>query len=370
MAKIFIAGPAYPLRGGLATFDERLARQLINEGHEVVIYTFFLQYPSILFPGKTQYSTSPAPADLNIKVVINSISPFNWWRVGRMIKSEKADYVIFRYWMPFMAPCLGTIARIARRNNITKTIAIVDNAIPHERRPGDTILTKYFIGGIDRFVTMSEKVKEDLHLFTKMPVRQTVHPLYDNFGTKPPKSESRAKLKLPQDAYVYLFFGFIRQYKGLDLLIDAFNTVAEANPKAYLLIAGEYYAGEDDIKGLIQAHAFKDRIAEHTHFISDEEVRDYFSAADAVVQPYRNATQSGVTPLAYHFEVPMIVTNVGALPDMITTEIGIVCEPEPSAIAKAMENIVELDITKFDLAIKAEKSKYNWETLTEVLLGE
>ncbi len=369
MSKIIIIGPAFPLRGGLATFNERLARQFISEGHDVIIYTFSLQYPNFLFPGKTQYSESEPPSDLHIKVEINSINPFNWWKSGIKIKNENADIILVRYWLPFIGPCLGTILRIVQKNKKSKIIGLIDNALPHEKRPGDRLFTKYFTSSLDGFVTMSLFVKKDLQQFTDKPIHLVQHPLYDNFGLKHAKSTARKKLGLPESGFIFLFFGFIRKYKGLDLLISALENLESETKKIYLLIAGEFYAGEDDIKAQIKNSSKKDIIIAHTSFINDDDVGYYFSASDCVVQPYRNATQSGVTPLAYHFEIPMIVTNVGALPDLVPDELGIVCEPTPEAIASAMEKMYTFDKEKFHLAIQEEKKKLSWEKLTEIIFN-
>lgn len=367
MSKIIIIGPAYPLRGGLATFDERLARQFISEGHDVIIYTFSLQYPDFLFPGKSQYSDSPPPDDLKIIVAINSINPINWWSVGIQIKKENADIVVARYWLPFMGPCLGTILRIIKRNNKTKLIGLIDNALPHEKRPGDRLLTRYFTKPVDGFITMSDHVSNDLKKFTNKPISLVNHPLYDNFGPKSDKALARERLQLDQSAFIFLFFGFIRRYKGLDLLIEALDYInVISNVK--LLIAGEYYADEDDIKNQIQQSRSKDKIIEHTHFIKNEDVGLYFSACDCVIQPYRDATQSGVTPLAYHFEVPMIVTNVGALPDLVPPDIGIVCETGIQFIASAMNQMLNFDLVTFQTAIKKEKKKLDWNVFSKAIL--
>ncbi|MBC7883830.1 MAG: glycosyltransferase [Saprospiraceae bacterium] len=366
MSKVIIIGPAYPLRGGLATFDERLARQFMKEGHETLIYTFSLQYPSFLFPGKTQYSESPPPVDLNIKPLINSVNPINWWSVGNQIRKENPDIVLVRYWLPFMAPSLGTILRIVKKNKKTRLIGLIDNALPHEQRPGDHLLTGYFTKALHGFITMSNHVKNDLRKFTTKPVHLVHHPLYDSFGSKTDKAISRKKLNLDQDAYIFLFFGFIRKYKGLDLLIEALDNL-KTNINVKILIAGEYYTGEDEIRRQIQMSVSKDKIIEHTHFIKDEDVGLYFSASDCVIQPYRNATQSGVTPLAYHFEIPLIVTNVGALPDLVPTELGYICEPNALSISETMNKMLTFDTKKFDVAIKTEKKKLSWENLTSII---
>jgi glycosyltransferase involved in cell wall biosynthesis len=343
-----------------------MARQFISEGHDVKIYTFSLQYPDFLFPGKTQYSESAPPTDLTIISCINSVNPYNWWVSGKKIKREQADIVIVRYWLPFMGPCLGTVCRVLKSTK-TQIIGLIDNAIPHEKRPGDHWFTQYFVSALDGFVTMSSYVKSDLKQFTQKEVKLISHPLYDNFGAKLDKNEARHRLNISFDGMIFLFFGFIRQYKGLDILIQAIELLPD-HQDFRLLIAGEYYAGEDQIKSQLQQSPKAGKILEHTHFIKDEDVGLYFSASDVVVQPYRNATQSGVTPLAYHFEVPMIVTNVGALPDLVPPTLGLVCEPNPESLAHAMEQMVGFDQVTFASEIKTEKQMLSWETLTHAIL--
>lgn len=365
---VVIIGPAHPLRGGLATFNERLARQFLSEGYKVTVYTFSLQYPSFLFPGKTQYSESPAPSDLNIKVCINTVNPFNWLKIGRELKKLKPDYILVRYWLPFMGPSLGTILRIVRKNNHTVINCLADNIIPHEKRPGDKPFTSYFLKPIQRIITMSDKVADDLKFFNfKGPVHTITHPLYDNFGEKLPLNEARQHLNLHTDSFLFLFFGFIRKYKGLDLLIEAMNLLKEKGIACKALVAGEFYEDETPYLEAIKTHRLEEAVLLHTHFIKDEEVRYYFSAVQAVVQPYKNATQSGVTPLAYHFEVPMVVTNVGNLPVMVPENIGLTAEPDPQHFAKAMEKMIHADRENFSKNIATEKLKYSWDKLTAII---
>lgn len=336
----------------------------MEQGHEVILYTFSLQYPSILFPGKSQLSERKAPENLKINVCINSINPINWFRVSNQISKEKADIIIVRYWIPFMAMCLGSMLRLIKKTNKPKIIALVDNALPHEKRPGDEVLTRYFTGAADGFVTMSPKVAADLKTFTNRPLLVLKHPLYDNFGSRIEKNEARQYLGIDSNAYVFLFFGFIRHYKGLDILIKAFELFSAKSENRIhppvLLIAGEFYSVEKELKSMVRNSPVSASIMQHSHFIKDEEVSLYFSAADCVVQPYRSATQSGVTPLAYHFEVPMIVTNVGALPDMVPKNIGIVCEPDAESIAEALEEMQTFDLQTFKHHIVLEKQKYSW----------
>ncbi len=365
MSKVIIIGPAHPLRGGLASFNERLARQFISEGNEVAMYTFSLQYPGFLFPGTTQYSTESAPKGITIKVVINSVNPINWLLVGNDLKRSKPDIIVVRYWLPMMGPCLGTILRIAKSNRHTKIICIADNVIPHEKRMGDTVFTKYFIQSIDAFVTMSQKVMNDLTTLSSKPALKVIHPLYDNFGEPLPKLIAREHLGLPANEKIILFFGFIRDYKGLDILLKAMALPALKQSGIKLLIAGEFYEDRKLYDNLIIQHNLSDQLILRTDFIPDSEVKYYFSAADFIIQPYRNATQSGVTPLAYHFEKPMLVTNVGSLPDLVPADkVGLVADPTPESLAVNILKLYELGENHFLPHLRNEKKKYSWQNLT------
>lgn len=338
MQKVVIIGPAYPLRGGgMATFNERLARQFMSQGFDTTIYTFSLQYPSFFFPGKTQYSEEPAPKDLDIKVRINSIFPPNWISVGNELRKRRPDIIVVRYWLPLMGPCLGTILRLVKKNKHTKIVCIADNIIPHEKRKGDKAFTKYFLKPIDEVIVMSEKVMADLKIFdAQKPVQLVQHPLYDNFGGKISKEVARKNIGIQTKEKIILFFGFIRKYKGLDILLDALAILkANGNNDFKVLIAGEFYEDRKTFDEQIITLGLKDMLILKTDFIPDSEVRNYFCAADMVIQPYRNATQSGVTPLAYHFEIPMIVTNVGGLPALVPNgKVGLVAEPNAVSIAE------------------------------------
>ena len=373
MKTIVIIGPAHPLRGGLASYNERLAKQFIDEGHEATIYTFSYQYPSFLFPGTTQFSTEPAPANIPIKVKINSVNPLNWITVGNELKTLKPDVIVVRYWLPFMGPCLGTILRRVKKNKHTQIVCIADNIIPHEKRPGDTIFTRYFVKPIDRFITMSEKVLEDLKLFAKdKPAKFVPHPLYDNFGEKIPREEARQHLNITGDVHIVLFFGFIRKYKGLDILLNSIKLLnTEYGVKNIrLLVAGEFYEDEKNYEQLLNDPAIKPYLILHTQFIADSEVKYYLCAADCVVQPYRSATQSGVTPLAYHFEVPMIVTNVGGLPSLVPDgKAGLIAEPNAEAIAEKIIEYFSRGENFFTPFLKEEKKKYSWSVMTEAILN-
>nr|MBA3675597.1 glycosyltransferase [Chitinophagaceae bacterium] len=369
--KILIIGSAYPLRGGgIASYNERLAREFMAQGFDTCIYTFSLQYPKILFPGKTQYSTEIPPTDLNIKVCINSVNPFNWIKIGNEIKSNKPDIIVVRFWIPFMGACLGTILRIVKKNKHTKIVCIADNIIPHEKRAGDAMLTKYFVQPVDAFITMSKKVLTDLKKFAKNKPSQFIHhPLYDNFGDKVSKQEAREKLKIDQEDKIILFFGFIRKYKGLDILLETMKILKDNNEQIKLLVAGEFYDDKKKYEDLINKLGIRDRLILHTDFISDSDVKYYLCAADCVVQPYRHATQSGVTPLAYHFEKPMIVTNVGGLADMVPEGVGLVAEPNAKDIANKIIEFFQLGENYFLPHLREEKKKYTWSNMVEAIIN-
>ena len=370
---VIIIGPAHPLRGGLASYDERLAKAFMDAGYDTTIYTFSYQYPSFLFPGTTQYSTEPAPENISIKVKINSVNPFNWLAVGNELKKLKPDIIVVRYWLPFMGPCLGTILRRVKKNHHTKIISIADNIFPHEKRPGDKTLTKYFLKPIDGFITMSEKVLADLHQFAKgKPAQFVPHPLYDNFGEIISKEDARQRLNIDKEDKVLLFFGFIRKYKGLDILLNAMKILKQnsSTQNIKLLIAGEFYEDEKNYSQQLKDPEIKDNLIIHTEFITDSMVKYYLCAADCVVQPYRSATQSGVTPLAYHFEIPMIVTNVGGLPSLVPDKkVGLVAEPNAESIAEKVKEYFDLGEEFFLPHLREEKKKYSWERIVDNIIN-
>ncbi len=361
--KVIILGSAHPLRGGLASYNERLAREFIAQGHSVQIYTFSLQYPEFLFPGTSQYSDAPAPDDLYIHVKVNSVNPLNWYKVGKEIAKLNADLLIVKFWLPFMGPCLGTIARLVKKNGKTKVISILDNIIPHEKRVGDFALAKYFVNSVDGFIAMSESVLQDLSKFnTTKPRLFSPHPLFDNFGAAITKAEAYEKLGLAINEEYILFFGFIRDYKGLDLLLQAMADERVRNLNVKLIVAGEFYTDSKPYADMINQLGIRDKLILKTDFIPDNEVRNYFCAADMVVQPYKHATQSGVTQICYHFDRPMLVTNVGGLPEIVPHgKVGYVVEPNPTAIADALVDFYGKHLEfKMRDNIKLEKKKYAW----------
>ena len=393
--KYIIVGPAWPFRGGIAAFNERLARQLIDEGHEVLLYTFTLQYPRMLFPGKTQFSTDPAPKGLTIRRCFSSVNPFSWWKARRLIRRQHPDVVIFAYWMSFMAPCFGTIA--ARLGKNVRRIGLIHNLIPHEPNLLDKLFPPYFVRRMDGFVTLSQSVANDVRRCIGQQVNKpasqqesrrtkngskqiavTPHPLYDHYGELFTKSEARCILRLNLQARYVLFFGLVRAYKGLDLLLEALADSRLADVR--LIIAGEFYDNEQSYRDKIQTLGLYDRVVIYNYFIPDAEVCLYFNAADIVCQPYKTATQSGVTQIAYHFCKPMLVTDVGGLSEIVphgpvgttppSNAVGYVVPSTPSSIADALVDFYQNDReSSFIQAASQEKKKYAWTNLTQALYG-
>lgn len=370
--KIILIGTAYPYRGGLAVYNERLARAFMDEGYEVEIWTFTVQYPNFLFPGKTQYSTEPAPEGIQIKRMLNSVNPFNWIKVGRALRKAAPDLVVMRFWIPYMAPSHGVVARMGRKNHKTKVVSILDNIIPHEKGFADRMLARFFMKSLDGGVTMSHSVLADAK--TLEPDKNIVycpHPLYDNFGAKVSREEALRHLHLDTDTRYMLFFGIIRDYKGLDLLLQAMDDTRLASLNVKLIIAGEFYNNSDQYHELEQKLHLEQRLVWHSEFVADSEVRYYFNAADIVVQPYKSATQSGVTQIAYHFVKPMLVTNVGGLKEIVPDgEVGYVTAPDPQAIADALVDFfANHRAAEFENHVAAEKQKYSWPRMVESLVS-
>ena len=370
---IIVVGTAHPYRGGLAAFNERLALQFQKEGHHVEMYTFTLQYPGFLFPGKTQFTNDPAPAGLTISRKINSCNPFNWIKVGNQIRNKKPDMVVFAYWMSFMAPCFGTIAKQIRKNHKTRCIGLIHNMIPHEPNVLDKYLPPYFVKQMDGFTTLSHAVIKDIDQFDKhnKPKSWAPHPIYDHYGELIDKIEARKQLGLSADGKYVLFFGFIRDYKGLDLLIDAFGDLRLQDMGVRLLVAGEFYGDPQPYLNRIRSLDISDIVILHNDYIPDNKVNLYFRACDIVAQPYKTATQSGVTQVAFHFERPMLVTNVGGLPEIVPDgKIGYVVNPDAQDIADALVRYYkENKEEEFTAGVREEKRKYGWDRMTAAVLN-
>jgi|TARA_B110000902_G_scaffold199464_1_gene226449 glycosyltransferase involved in cell wall biosynthesis len=364
--KIIIIGPAFPYRGGIANFNNSLAVEYKSQGADVKIYSFSLQYPSFLFPGKTQYEEGEGPKDIEIIPIVNSINPFNWFKVASRIKKENPDYVIIRYWLPFMAPCLGTVAKLIRKT--TKVFAITDNVIPHEKRIGDSLLTKYFVKSSDAFLTLSSSVLDDLKQFTDTKEKIFIpHPIYDSFGDIVEKSTAKEKLGLNENGKYLLFFGFVRKYKGLDIMLEVMADKRIQDLGVKLIVAGEFYDNKEEYIAQINSLNISDYVILRTDFILEDQVKDYFCASDMITQTYRTATQSGVTQIAYHFEKPMLVTNVGGLAEIVPhNKVGYVCDIDTKQIADyIVEFYTENKEKEFSDNTKEEKKRFTWKVLVE-----
>ena len=366
--KIVIIGTAYPLRGGIAHYLALLASAL-GKRHQVETITFKRQYPSLLFPGKTQEEsagdqhTAPAPR------LVDSINPLNWIAVARMLRAKKPDLLIFKYWLPFFGPCFGTIAKFAKRGTATKALVICDNVIPHERRPGDIVFTRYFFSQADYFVVQSSAVERELTAFwPRACYRKTAHPVYNFFGSPTSKSEARSALGLSSRP-VMLFFGYVRAYKGLHVLLEAMAQVV-SHRDVQLLVVGEFYDDEQKYIAQIAALHLEKYVTIHSEYAPNDLVGKYFSAADAVVLPYRSATQSGIAQIAYNFEKPVIATNVGGLAEVVLDgQTGFIVPPDnPAALAAAIGRFYdEHREQEFVSHVIEEKRKYSWDAMVTTI---
>ncbi len=359
--KIVIVSPAYPLRGGIANFTAQLYKELISN-NEVSVFTFKRQYPAVFFPGKSQFESGEDVDKIPAEIVIDSINPVSWKETAKKIIKLDPELVIFAYWLPFFAPCYSSITKRIRKETKVKFLAICHNIIPHEKKPGDGLLTKAFLTKMDYFVTLSEEVKKDLEIFVKEPKCKVLpHPVYSRFGEKVSKEEALSKLKLTEYKYI-LFFGFIRDYKGLDVLIEALTFIrGKINIK--LIVAGEFYDDEKKYTELIERLNLQDDVVLYSDFISAEEVKYFFSAADVVILPYKNATQSGIVQIAVNFGKPVIATSAGGLGEVIkNNETGYIVEPEnPGQLADAIIRFyVENKENEFANNISKIAEQYSW----------
>ncbi len=367
---IVIVGPAYPLRGGIAHFNESFCNSLTANGFDARIVSFYLQYPAIFFPGKTQRETETRVVEARIQPLLSSINPLSWRKAARSILADKPDVVVIRFWLPFVGPALGSLAHLLRKEGV-KVIGLVDNAIPHERRPFDRGFSKWFFRHCDAFVTLSQKVANDLKSFAPdAPVHVHPHPAYDIFGAPLSKADACNALGLDVNVPHILFFGFVRRYKGLDLLLEALGHAKLKSSNVRLMVAGEFYEPKEPYLDIVCKHGLEDRVIFHDRYIPTEEVRNYFCSAAIVAQTYRDATQSGVTQIAYHFGRPMLVTNVGGLPEIVAhEEVGYVVPPKAGAIGEALARFFQ-EGREAEFAEKAYQSRhlFSWQHFTEQFL--
>ena len=368
--KITVLGPAHPYRGGLASIMEFMARTFQRRGDRVDIRTFTLQYPALLFPGTKQTVDTPPPADLTIRRCVNTMWPLNWWRIGRQLRRERPDFILMKYWTPFMAPCFGTIARIARRNGHTKVLCQIDNVEPHEHHLIDRPCNRYYLRSVDGFIYMSEQVHRELQAYTAAPALFSPHPLFENFGERADRDEACRRLGLDPAQRYLLFFGLVRDYKGLDWLLEAWAQLKRRGDGfrgRKLIVAGEFYTDREPYLRQIAELGLQEDVVLHARFIPDEEVRYYFSAADCVVQPYKSATQSGVTQIAYQFCTPMIVTDVGGLAEIVPDgRVGYVAPPTVEGVADAIERICDEEtLRRFRANCAEERKRFSWEAMCD-----
>lgn len=370
--KIIIVGPSHPYRGGIAAFTDRLAAEFVAENVDVELYTFTLQYPSILFPGKTQYSDAPAPNDISIFRRINSINPLTWIKTAKEIKTKNPDIVIFAYWMSFFASCYAKMAKIIKKNKVSRCIGLVHNMMPHEQSILDRLFSPHFVKRMDAFVALSKSVLADVSRLDNKskPKYFSPHPLYDHYGDKEDKVMAMNSLYMDNNYNYLLFFGLIREYKGLDLLLKAMSDKRLDKYPLKLIVAGEFYEKKEPYLKMIDDLDINDKVIICDKYIPDEEVKNFFNLADMVVQPYKSATQSGVTQIAYHFEKPMLVTDVGGLREIVPNgKVGYVVEAEPSQIADAICDFYDNErIEYFESNIIEEKKKYEWSKMTETIM--
>lgn len=366
--KIAILSPFYPFRGGMAQFSGRLYEEL-SKTNEVQLFNFTTLYPSFLFPGKTQYVTDDDSAvSVKSKRLLSSINPFSYYTTASAINKFSPDILIVPYWMSFLAPALGTVCRFIKKK--TKIIGLIHNAIPHEKRFFDRPFAKYFFSQCDGFVALSNLVRDDLKaIIPQKPVLVSPHPIYDHYGNRIDRAEACLKLGVDKDKKILLFFGLIREYKGLDILIES---MALLDNSYQLVIAGECYGSFQDYLASIEASPLKNNIKVMQEYIPDEKVSLLFSAADVLVLPYRDATQSGVVAVAYQMETPLIATNVGALGDSIRkASTGIVVNDVSSiALSEGIKGYFAEEETNREIFIKhikEEKKRLSWAVFSDEL---
>ncbi len=366
--KVIIIGPAHPYRGGIADTNHSLCRAFGEMGHDCEIITFKLQYPNFLFPGKNQFSEDSAPTDIKILRKINSINPLNWFSAASYIRKKSPDLVIIRYWLPYMAPALGTIARLIKQD--TQLLALCDNVLPHEKRWGDKKLTQYFTKHISGFITLSEHVSQELQQFTKQQILTLFHPINTDLGSPIPKSLARKKLGLSEDGNYILFFGLVRAYKGLDLLLNSLANEGAKSANVKLIIAGEFYEDRKKYDDIILKYRLNDQVVIHDHFIAREDIPIYFCAADLLAQTYHTASQSGVTQIAYHFDLPLLVTNIGGLTEMVPHQrVGLVVSKDANNISTAISDFFRNNLgTTYAENIRVDKEKYTWKAFAHEVL--
>lgn len=364
--RICLIGPMHPLRGGIAHYNAQLALELLRR-HEIVMISFSRQYPTLLFPGRTQFDDGPPPQGLIAEPLLDSINPVSWVRAGRRIAEIAPDLVIVHWWHPFFGPCLGTAMRVAGWRSCARVIFICHNVVPHEPFPAANRLTRFALAAGHGWLVQSETDRRDLESFNlRGRIFRLPHPSGKGFGGPIEKAEAKNRLDLTGNTL--LFFGLIRPYKGLPWLLEAMPLILQ-KVDCTLLVVGEFYEGKDRCLNLIQARGLASKVRVIDRFVSDDEVSLYFSAADLVVLPYESATQSGIVPIAYAFERPVVTTAVGGLPEAVQDgETGLLVEPRnPTALASA---IVRFFNEKLEPAFSrniSTRTPFSWTDLARTL---
>jgi len=367
---IVLIGPHPPFRGGIAHFTERLARGLRQEGQSVLAISFSRLYPRILFPGRSQVEDERTE-ELQPECIIDSLNPVSWSRTSRHILESNGKIAVFMYWMPFFAPAYVRIAQRLKKKGV-RIIGIVHNALPHERHVGDRYLTRRFLRKCDSVMVLSRSVQKDvLSLVPDARVRLHPHPVYDQFGEAISQEAARTKLSIEQNGKVLLFFGLVRTYKGLHVLLHALPRVVRKFPEALLLVAGEFYEDVDIYRKQISKLGIGNHVRLVDRYIPSGEVRDYFSAADVVVQPYIKATQSGVIQTAFQFAIPVIATDVGGLSEAVGDAGLIVPADNPGALGSAIERFFSEDLkSRLQEPARRIRESSTWARYAQVLLEE
>ena len=372
--RLVVVGPFPPYRGGIAHFTQAMTEGLRSRGHDVRPVSFARQYPALLFPGKTQFepdrTSEEGRTSAEAPRLVNTLNPLSWLQTARYILRQRPDVCLFQYWMPFFAPALGMVAWTLRRRGV-RVVGVVHNALPHERRPGDRLLSRFFLQQCDGLVVLSEAVEADVRRLGIMaPVRRAEHPVFAHFGEAIPKEEARRRLGLPEEAPVVLFFGFVRRYKGLHVLLDAMPEVLGRRPDVRLVVAGEFYDDEAPYRAQVHRHGLGEHVLFRPDYIPQDEVARYFSAADVVAQPYLSATQSGIAAIAFHFGRPLVVTDVGGLAEVVPHErAGLVVPPDdPSALAAAITRFFEAGLGEtLAEGVRQARQNHSWDRLYEAV---
>lgn len=369
--KIIFLGPAHPFRGGIASSSERLALELKNMGHDVEMLTFTTQYPEWLFPGKSQFTDAPAPVGLKITRAYSSINPFSWITLRKKIEQINPDLIVNRFWLPYIGLSAAHLMRPYSKHLNIQSLSIVDNLIPHQKMIGDNFCIKHYMKSHDKFIVMSSSVEKEINeRFNNKQILTIPHPIYDNYGNAINKEKALSNLNLDPAFKYLLFFGFIKPYKGLDLLLDSIDKSYFLKHGIKLLIAGEVYGDPKKYYDIIKNRQLEDVIIFHNRYIHETDIKNYFSASDLVIQTYLTATQSGISQIALHFEKTVIVTDVGGLSEMVQDKrTGYVVEKNADAIMTAIKDFYENNReVQFNNDIKNLKENNTWAAFAEKMV--